>query len=112
MAVTVTTLFNGVDSFVADVSASADADTTAVVTHGLVTQEANKPGRGGIAGPGVFPFLVIITPLLQAVCALSEWATTGITDVAVTCTKSTAVGSGDAQDQLRVFIAKPNSYGR
>lgn len=93
MAVTVTPVLAGVTSHVSDVEATADADTTATVPHGL----------------GVAPSIVILTPLAQAAAALSGWAATTINATNVVCTKSTAVGSGAAGNQVRVTAMRPHS---
>ena len=114
MAVSIVTVLDGIDSFVADVIATADADVTATIPHGIVAPgtDGGKPGRGGAIGAGVVPTEVYITPLIQAVAALSEWAATSIGAVNVVLEKSTAVGSGDAAEQVRCIIKRPNSYGR
>lgn len=99
MAVTVTPLAQPTNtipratSYIADVKATADADTTATCPHGL----------------GVVPQEVIITPLLQASAGLSLWAVTTIDATNVVLTKSTAVGSGNAANQVRVIAKKPHT---
>ena len=96
-AVTITTVFDGPDSFIADVIATADADTTATIPHTL----------------GAAPQEVTITQLIsQALTALSAWAVTTIDATNVVCTKLTSVGSGNAGAQLRVIIKRPHSIGR
>ena len=112
MAVTVTTVLDGVDTHIADITATADADTTATIPHGMVTQEASKPGRGGVAGAGVIPLEVTLVNLQQVGGALSAWAATTINATNVVLTKSTAVGSGVAGAQVRCIIKKPNTIGR
>lgn len=87
MAVNITTVFEGLYSKIVDVEATLDADTTATIPHGL----------------GVAPVEVIITGLnLDA--QLSLWTTTTIDAVNVVLTKTTAVGSGGAGNQVRVII--------
>lgn len=92
-AVTVTPVVAGVTLHISDVIATADADTTATVPHGLAAA----------------PSVVILTPLLQAPAGLSLWAATTINATNVICTKSTAVGSGNAGAQLRVIAMLPHS---
>lgn len=96
MAVTVTTIFDGADSHIVDIIATADADTTATIPHTL----------------GAAPAEVYITPLLQAPAAVSEWAATTIDATNVVLTKGTGAGSGNAGAQLRVVIKRPHSIGR
>lgn len=114
MAVSIVTVYQGIDTHVADVIATADGDTTATIDHGLVEpgQEQSKPGRGGQSAAGIVPVEVHITPLIQSVAGLAEWAATTIGSLSVILTKSTAVGSSDAAEQIRCIIKRPNSYGR
>lgn len=79
-----------------DIEATADADTTATITHGL---------KGT-------PQDIQITPLLQASAGLSLWAVTTINTAQVVLTKSTGVGSGAAGNQLRVVVRVPHSIGQ
>lgn len=96
-AVSLTVVFTGTDTLIRDVIATADADTTATIAHGLVTA----------------PQEVTITPILsQALAALSGWAVTTIDATNVVCTKLTTAGSGNAAAQLRVIIKRPHSLGR
>lgn len=88
---------------VANVIATADADTTAVIVHNMGVSAADL-----LAG---FPH-VILQPLLQVVAGLSLWAITGRTADNITLTKSTAVGSGNAGAQLRVAVLEPHTIGR
>ncbi len=78
------------DEVVRDVVATADADTTATIPHGL----------------GAIPGTVILTELLQVPAAISAWAATTIDTTNVVLTKGVGVGSGDAAAQLRVFIKR------
>lgn len=96
MAVSINVIRQGVDSHVADVVATADADTTATIPHGL----------------GAAPEEVTLTNLLQAPAALSGWAATTINATNVVLTKSTAVGSGNAAPQLRCIIKRPHTIGQ
>lgn len=79
-----------------DVIATADADTTATITHGLIGT----------------PQDIQITPLLQAPAAVSLWAVTTINSTQVVLTKGTGVGSGNAGAQLRVIARVPHSIGQ
>lgn len=87
----------------ANVIATADADTTAVITHNMALTAAELA-----AG---FP-LVTILPLLQAVGALSEWAMTAKDANTCTFTKGTGAGSGNAGAQLRVVVQRPHTIIR
>ena len=97
MAVSSTTVFQGSDTFIADIEATANADTGISVPHGL---------SGGV------PVEAHLTNLLQESAALSKWAVVALTDTSVTLGKSTAVGSGDVGGQVRVIVKRPNTYGR
>lgn len=88
MAVTVTQVGFGQSERIWEVIATADADTTAVVPHGFADAHIRYS----------------IVPIEQATAGLSLWAVTGVSNVAVTLTKSVAVGSGSANPQLRVFV--------
>lgn len=84
----------------ANVIATADADTTATITHNFGTSAGDlAAGRP----------IVILEPLLQASAGLSLWAFTSKTTNTVVCTKSTAVGSGNAGAQIRVHVLRPHS---
>ena len=97
MAVSLTTILDGVDEHIVDVIATADADTTATIPHTL----------------GAAPLEVTITQLIsQALTALSAWAVTTIDATNVVLTKLTSVGSGNAAAQVRVIIKRPHSIGR
>lgn len=91
MAVSLTTVFLSNDLRVTDVIATADADTTATIPHGF--------------GPGV-PVDVSISPMNQAVSALSLWALETLSGTTVVLTKATTASSGDAAAQLRVVIRR------
>lgn len=86
---------------VADIVATADADTTATVTHNFGLSAADLA-----AGDP----RITLTPLLsQALTALSGWAVTTIATNSLTLTKLTSVGSGNANAQLRVSVQRPHS---
>lgn len=97
MAVSSNTVFQGPDTFIADVTATANGDTGISIPHGL--------------SPGV-PVEVYLTRLRQVSGAASKWAASILTDTSVTLSKSTAGGSGDSEAQVRVIVKKPNTYGR
>lgn len=95
MAVTVTIVNAGTDTRISDVEATADADTTATIPHGL----------------GAVPQEVTLTWLLTA-GSLSLWRATTIDGTNVVLTKGTAVGSGAAGAQVRAIIKRPHTLGR
>lgn len=96
MAVNLTTVLAGSTTNITDVEATADADTTATIPHGL----------------GAVPLVVILTPLLAVAETLSDWAATTINATNVVCTKQTDVGSGAAGAQLRVISMLPHTIIR
>ena len=75
-------------SFICDVTATADADTTLAIAHGLPTT----------------PQEVVLTPLLPS-ATISAWTISAIDAVNVTLLKTTGAGSGNASPQVRL-IAK------
>lgn len=86
MAISSTVIRAAAAVFVADVIADADADTGPFdIAHGL----------------GSIPLTVTITPVL-AVAHLSEWIVSDVDATNIELTKANAVGSGDADVQLRV----------
>ena len=89
--VNLTTVLRQGNLLVTDVEATLDADTTATIPHGMADAAIKE---------------VTLLPLLQVVAGLSLWAVTLQDAVNITCTKSVAVGSGNAGAQLRVFIEK------
>lgn len=100
MAVTVTQVFAGTDSFIATITATADGDTTATVTHNL-----------NIATPA--QTRVIMTPLTSvAATANPMWAATTFNANSTVFTKATSTGSGQGGAQLQVEISRPHSIGR
>lgn len=92
MAVTVTAVRAATDTYIATVIATADADTTATITHGL----------------GGAPDEVILTPIIAA-GQTSLWVAAAPGATTVVLTKGTAVGSGSASAQLRVQVRR--TYG-
>lgn len=93
MAVNITVILNAPATHVVEVEATADADTTAVIPHTLAA----------------VPEEVMITPLVAA-ARLSDWIVTGIDNVNVTLTKTTAVGSGAAGVQVRMVARRANKF--
>lgn len=96
MAVNVTTVLAGANTFSADVEATADGDTTAVIAHGL----------------GATPLLPVLCALQQVGASLSLWAVTALDATNVTLTKAITGGSGVAGDQVNVTVALPHSLVR
>lgn len=97
MAVTVTNVLAGVNTFIATVIATADADVTATAPHGLL----------------VTPLLFGATQVLsQALTALSAWsvAVPGATNMVAT--KLASTGSGNAGIQLLLWCMTPHSIIR
>lgn len=92
MAVTVTPVTAGVRLHISDVEATADADTTATVPHGLPTT----------------PTIVILTDRAAA-ARLSLWIAGTIDATNVVALKATTAGSGAAGIQLRVIAMAPHS---
>lgn len=78
------------DAVRAQVIATADADTTATIPHGM----------------GVTPREVVLMPLLQAPAAVSDWAVTTKDATNVVLTKGTGVGSGNAGAQIEAIIKR------
>jgi len=91
MAVSLATVSSSAVKKVVDVTATADADTTATIPHGMASA----------------PKEVSLLPLLAAAYT-SAW-TAAIDSTNVTLTKGTGGGSGNASAQLRVIIALPHS---
>lgn len=77
-----------------DVEATADADTTATITHGL----AGTPQKVAIE-------------MIAAAARLSLWIETVASRNAtqVVLTKATTAGSGAVGNQIRVYIELPSS---
>ena len=92
MAVTVTAVLAGTNTKSWDITATADGDTSASITHGL----------------GAAPALVYLAPLL-AQAYTSQWQVTSVSSTVITLTKGTASGSGNASAQVRVYADRPHS---
>ena len=94
MAVTVTAVLSGKTTYIADITATADADTdTGNVAHGLESA----------------PLDYSVAAIEQATAELSAWAITSVDATNIVVTKSTAVGSGSANKQVRVRVSLPHS---
>lgn len=89
MAVNITTVLDAQDVHIVDIEATADGDTTATIPHTL----------------GDIPVEVVITGL-NTDAQLSLWTTTTINATNVVLTKTTAVGSGGAGNQVRAIIKR------
>lgn len=86
MAVTITNQFAGAEVLVADVIATADADVAAVVPHGF----------------GTAPLRITLTPLLPNFYLSAPEV--GLVDgTNINLVMQNAVGSGDADAQIRVI---------
>lgn len=85
----------------ANIIASADGDTVATVTHNMGLSVAELA-----AGQ---PEVYLTGTLSQALTALSGWTVTTKTTNAITLTKLTSTGSGNASPQLDVVIKRPHS---
>lgn len=96
MAVTVTAILAGSNTYIADVVATADGDTTATITHGL----ASSPKE-----------ISMCQLISQALTALSAWAFSAPGATTSTGTKLASTGSGNASAQVRVNIKTPHSIG-
>ncbi len=89
------------NAVVADVVATADADTTAVVTHNFGLTAAQLANG--------FPLVNEVPTLSQALTAMSGWVNSANAANTSTFTKLASVGSGNASAQLRVTIQRPFS---
>lgn len=83
------------DTTIIDVAATATADKTATINHGL-------------AGTPQEPYL---TALLQNYY-LSRWAVTTLNSTQAILTKLSTAASANNAAQVRVIIKRPHSYGR
>jgi hypothetical protein len=98
MAVSSNTILAGVNTFIADITATADGDTTATIAHGL--------SLGGT------PKEVQATKILSNALAAEpgwSWAAPGVTNVVGT--KLATAGSGNAAAQQRVTVRTPHTIG-
>ena len=98
MAVTITTVLapaTGGSVAIYDVAASADADVTATIPHGL----------------GLTPLEVHVCPLLVNHYG-KAWRVTTINGTNVVLSGTNAAGSGTANPQTRVVIKRPHTIDR
>lgn len=102
MAFTSPVVFQGSTLALFNLQATADADTGGAVTHGLTLP-------GGVAIPTPANILAIIVNILQVSAGLSLWAVTAKSATQITCTKSTAVGSGNAAPQAFLIVMIPHT---
>lgn len=94
-AVTIANVLDGTTAKIVDVTATADADTQAVITHSF----------------GVAPLTVTLTPMVAA-ARVSDWIVLSIGTTNVTVGKTTGTTSGDAGVQLRVDLQMPHTLVR
>lgn len=95
MAITTTTRVDAANVSIVDVIASADADVAAAVPHGLE----------------VAPLDVTLVPLLPNFFT-SLWTVGVVTATTINLVKANAVGSGDADAQVRVIARMPPDQTR
>ena len=93
MAVNLTTVLAGTTMSIVDVEATADADDTATIPHGL----------------GAAPLVVILTGLQPEAETLSDWVASTINGTNVILTKQTDANSGVAGAQVRMIAMLPHS---
>lgn len=96
MAVVVTTIFDGTDTFIADVSYTATADKTATIAHTL----------------GAAPGEVTLTPLAPEPFYVGQARVTTINTTNVIVTKTSVAASSNAAAAIRVIIKRPHTLGR
>lgn len=90
--VTITTIEEGEVWKTVDVVADSDADTQAVITHGM----------------GVTPVVAGLEPE-DAAARLSDWIVLSRSSSQVVIGKTTDTGSGTTNAQVRVHLQKPHS---
>jgi hypothetical protein len=94
-AVAVGVPLNGSRCLAWDIIASADADTTLAIPHGIIFALSTNPAR-------------VTRTVLQptgALFYLQAWIVASITNTTLTLTKTlVAAGSGDAGSHCRVFL--------
>ncbi len=95
MAVTVTRVHARAGVQVWDITATADADTTATLNHAF----------------GSVPQEVTITPVQQAAPELAGWGATTIDAQNVVLTKSVLGSSGVAGVQIKCIIRRAERHG-
>lgn len=105
VAVTVTQKFLGTNISVNDITATSDADVVATIPLPLGSGQQ----LGGLTP--VAPAEVYLTPMLsQALTAMSAWVWAWVlAPGAITLSKQTSTGSGNAAVQLRCVIKSPQA---
>lgn len=99
MAVSVTTILGGTNTFIGDVIATADGDVAATITHGL--------SAGGT------PLEIQICKILSvALAADPGWSAAAPGATTAVLTKLATAGSGNGAAQLRVTVRTPHTIGR
>lgn len=113
MAITVTPVSDASTSpahRVFDITATADGDTVATITHGL-DLSLLQPA----AGPSVDAALQVEFEPIDPAFYISNWVVTSRvagTNTQVTITKGTGAGSGVAGKQVRVHCKRQACYGQ
>lgn len=97
-AVVVTTIFDGTDTFIADVSFTATKDKTATIAHGI--------------GVAVTPQDVTLTPLAPEPYYVGRCVASAINTTNVVLTKLSTAASSNAAAAVRVVIKRPHTLGR
>lgn len=93
MAVSITPILAGKDTYIADVAVTAAELASGNIAHGL----------------GAVPKEVEITPLLAVVATSASWAATTIDATNIVITRHTTLASTD--DRVRVIARRPHSIG-
>ena len=84
----------GYETFACTVTATADADTTIIIPHGLASA----------------PLLYSLTKIIsQSLTADAAWAVTTVNATDIVLTKLASVGSGNANPQVLLQASVPNS---
>lgn len=96
MALSSATILQGANKFICDITATADADVSIVVPHGL----------------GVTPLEISIAYKVQPEGVLSGWVVRLVNATDFTAEKTTAVNSGSGAAQVRMTLAVPHSLTR
>lgn len=93
MAVTITPVLAGKDTYIADIAVDAAELASGNIAHGL----------------GVIPKDVKITPLVAVVAASGSWAATTIDITNIVLTRHTTGAS--TADTVRLIVKRPHSIG-
>lgn len=92
MAVTITTVLAGADTYIADIETATET-TTGNIPHGL----------------GAIPLEVYITLKAPQAASVPAWAVSTINATNIVCTRDT---TGAAASAFRLIVKKPHSIGR